>query len=33
MDFTDKENISGLLIFIDFQKAFDTLEWLSLQVP
>ena len=27
MDFTDRENISGLLIFIDFQKAFDTLEW------
>jgi len=26
MDFTDKENIPGLLIFIDFQKAFDTLE-------
>ena len=27
MDFTDKENIPGLLIFIDFPKAFDTLEW------
>ena len=27
IDFTDRENISGLLIFIDFQKAFDTLEW------
>ena len=27
MDFTDSENISGLQIFIDFQKAFDTLEW------
>ena len=27
MHFTDRENISGLLIFIDFQKAFDTLEW------
>ena len=26
MDFTDKENIPGLFIFIDFQKAFDTLE-------
>ena len=26
MDFTGKENIPGLLIFIDFQKAFDTLE-------
>ena len=27
MDFTVKENIPGLLIFIDFQKAFDSLEW------
>ena len=27
MDFTGRENISGLLIFIDFQKVFDTLEW------
>ena len=27
MDFTNKENIPGLLIFIDFQKAFDILEW------
>ena len=27
VDFTDGENISGLRIFIDFQKAFDTLEW------
>ena len=27
MDFTDRENIPGLLIFIDFQKAFDTVEW------
>ena len=27
MDFTEKENIPGLLIFIEFQKAFDTLEW------
>ena len=26
MDFTAKENIPGLLIFIDFQKAFDSLE-------
>ena len=28
MDFTKKENLPGLLIFIDFQKAFDTLEWI-----
>ena len=27
MDFTAKENIPGLLLFIDFQKAFDSLEW------
>ena len=27
MDFTGKENIPGLMIFIDFRKAFDTLEW------
>ena len=27
MDFTVEENIPGLLILIDFQKAFDSLEW------
>ena len=27
MDFTVEENMPGLLIFIDFQKAFDSLEW------
>ena len=27
MDLTLKENVPGLLIFIDFQKAFDSLEW------
>ena len=27
MDFRAKENISGLLLFIDFQKAFDSVEW------
>ena len=27
MDFMVEENIPGLLIFIDFQKAFDSLEW------
>ena len=26
MDFTVKENIPGLLIFIDFQEAFNSLE-------
>ena len=27
MDFTAKENIPGLLLFIDFLKAFDSVEW------
>ena len=27
MDFTLNENILGLMIFIDFHKAFDSLEW------
>ena len=27
MEFTDSENIPGILILIDFKKAFDTLEW------
>ena len=27
MDFTLNENISGLMIFIDFHKAFDSIEW------
>ena len=27
VDLTDKENIPGLLIFIDSEKAFDSLEW------
>ena len=27
MDFTATENIPGLMIFIDFQKAFDSVEW------
>ena len=27
MDFTLNENISGLMIFMDFHKAFDSLEW------
>ena len=27
MEFTEIENIPGLLIFIDFKKAFDSLEW------
>ena len=27
MDFAAKENILGLMIFIDFKKAFDSVEW------
>ena len=27
IDFTLSKNIPGLLIFIDFHKAFDSLEW------
>ena len=27
MDMTEKENIPGLMIFIDCRKAFDILEW------
>ena len=31
MDFFAEENFPGLMIFIDFQKAFDTIEWCYLQ--
>ena len=27
MDYTVEENIPGLRIFIDFEKAFDSVEW------
>ena len=27
MEFTDFKNIPGIFIFIDFKKAFDSLEW------
>ena len=27
MDFMVKENIPGLMLFIDFEKAFDSVEW------
>ena len=27
LSFTDIEQLLGLLLFIDFEKAFDTLEW------
>ena len=27
MAYTDKNKLNGLLLFIDFEKAFDTIEW------
>lgn len=27
MDFTGKESIAGLMIFIDFEKAVDSVKW------
>ena len=27
IDYAEKQNIPGLLLFVDFEKAFDTLEW------
>ena len=27
MDFSVNENIPGLLLFIDFERAFDSVEW------
>ena len=27
MFYTEKENLPGITIFIDFRKAFDTIEW------
>ena len=27
MDYTVEENIQGILILIDFEKAFDSVEW------
>jgi len=28
IDYAEKQNIPGLLLFVDFEKAFDTLEWI-----
>ena len=27
MDYTKKQNIPGILLFIDFEKAFDSIDW------
>ena len=27
IDFTEHKNLKGLLLFLDFEKAFDTIEW------
>ena len=27
IDYAEKPNFPGLLLFVDFEKAFDTLEW------
>ena len=27
MSFTKKKNIPGLAVFLDFEKAFDSIEW------
>ena len=27
IDYAEKQNIPGLLLFVDFEKTFDTLEW------
>ena len=31
MDYTKAKNIPGLLLFIDFEKAFDSLDWVFLE--
>ena len=31
MSFTKKKNIPGLAVFLDFEKAFDSIEWYYLQ--
>ena len=31
MNFTDETNVPGLLLIIDFEKAFDTISWTFIQ--
>ena len=31
MEYTDYQKIPGILLFIDFEKAFDTIEWTFIQ--
>ena len=31
MDYTKIKNLPGILLFIDFEKAFDSLEWTFLE--
>ena len=31
INFADAENIPGLLLFLDFEKAFDTVEWVFIK--
>ena len=31
MEFTDDQKVPGILLFIDFEKPFDTIEWTFIQ--